>query len=113
MALMMALSMVFAATVRHLVPVDEHHSFLGVIQGLKVIVVVTANDVTLWHHLQVGSDAVVAGPCVITEVDDAAFIGALIRWFDPGETEFVGDVASYNLHDLAKLEKRPRKNKTG
>lgn len=108
MTLVMALSVLFGATVRHLLPVNECHSSLGVIQGLEVVVVVTVDDVALRHHLQVGSDAVVAGTCVIAEVDDTAFVGALIRRFDPGEAEFVGDVASDNLHDLAKLDKIKR-----
>lgn len=100
--LVMAVSVLFGATVRlHVVPVNESHSSLGIVQGLEVVVVVTVDDVALWHHLQVGSDAVVAGTCVITEIDDTAFIGALIRRLDPGEAEFMGDVASYNLHNLA------------
>lgn len=109
MTLVMALSVLFGATVRHLLPINECHSSLDVIQGLEVVVVVTVDDVALWHHLQVGSDAVVAGTCVIAEVDDAAFVGALIRRFDPGEAEFVGDVASDNLHDLAKLRQNKKR----
>ncbi len=103
MILVMAVNVLFGATVRlHVVPVNESSSSLGIVQGLEVVVVVTVDNVALWHHLQVGSDAVVAGTCVITEVDDTAFIGALIRRLDPGEAEFMGDVASYNLHNLAK-----------
>lgn len=84
--------------------VNERHSSFGVIQGLKVAVVVT--DVALRGHLQVGSDAVVAGTFSVAEVDDAAFVGTFIGWFDTREPEFVRDVATYNLHNLVKLEKQ-------
>lgn len=60
--------------------VDERHSSFGVIQGVEVAVAVT--DVALRGHLQVGSDAVVAGTFSVAEVDDAAFVGAFIGWFD-------------------------------
>lgn len=107
--LVMAVSVLLGATVRlHLFPVDERHSFLGIVQGLEVVIVVSVDDVALRHHLQVGSDAVVTGACVIAEVDDAAFVGALIRRFDPGEAEFMGDVASHDLHHLAKVEQIKR-----
>lgn len=82
--------------------VNERHFSFGIIQGLKVAVVVT--DVAFWGHLQVGSDAVVAGTFSIAEVNDAAFVGTFIGWFDTGEPEFVRDVATYNLHNLVKLE---------
>lgn len=104
----MAVSMLFGAIMRlRFAPIDECHSPLGVIQGLEVAVVVAvAGDVALWHHLQVGSDTVVAGTCVIAKVDDTAFVGALVGWLDPGEAEFMGDVASYNLHNLAKVDRK-------
>ena len=69
------------------------------------------HDVALWHHLQVGAHAVVAGTCVIAEVDNAALIGALIRRLDSGKAEFMGDVASYNLHNLAKINKIKREQR--
>lgn len=107
--LVMAMSVLLGATVRlHLFPVDEHHSFLGIVQGLEVVVGVTVGDVALRHHLQVGSDTVVTGTCVIAEVNDAAFVGALIRRFDPGEAKFMGDIASHNLHHLANVEQIKR-----
>lgn len=107
--LVMAMNVLFTATVRlHVIPVNKSYSSFGIVQGLKVVVVVTVDDVALWHHLQVGSDTMVAGTCVITEVDDTAFIGALIRWLDPREAKFMGDVASYNLHNLAKVNKIKR-----
>lgn len=105
MILVMTVSMLFGATVRHIVPVNECHSSLSIVQGLEVVVVVAVDDDALRHHLQVGSDAVVAGTFIIAEVDDAAFIGALVRRLDPRKAEFMGDVASYNLHDLAMVEK--------
>lgn len=109
MILVVTMSMLFGATVRlHIVPISESHSSLGVIQGLKVVVVIAVNDVALWHHLQVSAHTVVAGTCVITEVNDTALIGALIRRLDSGEAEFMGDVASYNLHNLAKINKIKR-----
>lgn len=82
--------------------VDVRHSSFGVIQGLEVAV----TDVALRGHLQVGSDAVVAGAFSVAEVDDAAFVGAFIGWFDTREPEFVRDVATYNLHNLVKSEKQ-------
>lgn len=97
----MLLGMLSVTTVAAL---DERHSSFGVIQGLEVAVVVT--DVTLRGHLQVGSDAVVAGTFSVAEVDDAAFVGPFIGWFDTREPEFVRDVATYNLHNLVKLEKQ-------
>lgn len=103
--LVMAMSVLFGATERlHVIPVRESHSCLGVVHSLKVVVVV-ADDVALRHHLQVGSDAVVTRPFVVTEVDDAALVCALVRWLDSGEAEFMGDVASYNLHNLIKTKK--------
>lgn len=84
--------------------VDERRSSFGVIQGLEVAVVVT--DGALRGHLQVGSDAVVAGAFSVAEVDDAAFVGTFIGRFDTREPEFVRDVATYNLHNLGKLEKQ-------
>lgn len=110
-ALAVAVRVLLSAVMRlHFIPVNKCHSSLGIIQGLEVVIAVTADDVALWHHLQVGSDAVVAGTGVITEVDDTAFIDALIRWLNPGEAEFMGDVASYNLHDLAKADNIKREN---
>lgn len=107
--LVMAMSVHFGATVRlHAVPVDKRHSSFGIVQGLEIVVVVTVDDVALWHHLQVGSDAVVAGTCDIAEVDDTALVCALIRRLDPGEAEFMGDVASYNLHNLTKMDEIKR-----
>lgn len=108
--LVMVLSVLLGATVRHLFPINECHPPFGIIQRLEVVIVVTVDDVALWHHLQVGSDTVVAGTCVITEVDDTAFVDAFIRQFDPGEAEFVGDVAPYNFHDLAELDKITRES---
>lgn len=58
-------------------------------------------DVALRHDLQVRPDAVVAGAGVVAEVDHAALVGALVSGLYSREAEFVGDVASYNLHDLA------------
>lgn len=84
------------------VSVDGSHPSLGIVQGLEVAVVVTVDDVSLWHHLQVGPDAVVAGARVVAEVDDAALVGALVGRFDSGETKFMGDVASHDLHHLKK-----------
>lgn len=104
-------TLLFGAAVRRLVPVNERHCSLGVIQGLEVFAVLTVVNVALWHHLQVGSDTVVAGTCVIAEVDYAAFVGALIRRFDPGEAELVRDVASYDFHNLAKLDLIKRENR--
>lgn len=71
------------------VPVNERHCSLGVIQGLEVVAVLAVVGVARWHHLQVGSDTVVAGARVIAEVDDAAFVGALVGRLDPGEAELV------------------------
>lgn len=102
----LVMSVLFGASVRrHVVSVVESVSSLGVIQSLKVIIVGAVDYVTLRHHLQVGSDAVVAGTFVIAEVDDTTFIDALIRRLDSGEAEFMGDVASYNLHNLEKRNK--------
>lgn len=92
-------------------PVGESLSSLGIVQGREVVVVVGAADVALWHHLQVGPDAVVAGTCDIAEVDDAALVGALIGRLDPGEAEFMGDVASYDLNNLAKADKTEREER--
>lgn len=71
----------------HVVAVSESHPSLGVVRGLKVVVVVVVlavYDVTLWHYLQVGPDAMVACTCVIAKVDHPAFVDSLIRRFDPG-----------------------------
>lgn len=88
--LVVDLSMVFGGTVRlHDVPNSESHSSLGIIQGLKVVVVGAVDDVALWNHLQVGAHAVVASTCIIAEVDDTALVDALIRWLDSGEAKFV------------------------
>lgn len=106
--LAMVLSMLLGGTVRHLFPINERHPPFGIIQRLKVVIVVTVDDVALWHHLQVGSDTVVAGTCVVTEVDDTTFVDAFIGQFDPGQAEFVGDVAPYNFHNLAELHKITR-----
>jgi len=84
------------------VPVDERRPSLGVVQVFEVVVAVNVDDVAILHHLQVGPDAVVAGARVVAEVDDVALVGALVRRLDPGEAEFVGDVASYDLHHLGK-----------
>ena len=88
------------------VTVSERHPSLGVVRGLEVVAVRAVDDVTGRHHLQVGPDAVVPGPGVIAEVDDTAFVGALVGQLDSGEAEFVGDVASYNLHHLAQTHKK-------
>lgn len=109
--LVMVLGLHFGATMKHLFSIHNKCRFcFGVIQGLEVIAVATSDYVALWHHLQVGSYAVVAGTCVIAEVNDVAFISALIRWFDPGEAEFMGDVASHNLHDLTFRQSQKRQN---
>ncbi len=103
--LVVAVRVLLSAIMRlQVVPANKRHSSLGIIQGFEVIIVVGVDDVALWHHLQVGSDTVVASTCIIAEVDDTAFIDALIRRLDSGEAEFMGDVASYNLHDLAKVD---------
>lgn len=68
----------------HVLAVSESHPSLGIVHGLKVVVVVAVYDVTLWHHLQVGPDTMVACTCVIAKVNHPAFIGTLIRRFDPG-----------------------------
>lgn len=60
--------------------VDECQSSFGVIQGLKVAVAVS--NVTVQGHLQVGSDTVVAGTFIVAEVNDTAFVGTFIGWFD-------------------------------
>lgn len=102
--LVVVVSVLSGATVRiHVVPVNEPHFSLGVVQGLEVVVV-GVDDVALWHHLQIGPDTVVAGTCVIAEVNDAAFIGALIGRLDSGEAQFMGDVASNNFHNLVKTK---------
>lgn len=109
--LVMVLSLHFGATMKHLLSIHNKCRFsFGVIQGLEVIAVATRDYVALWHHLQVGSDTVVAGTCVIAEVNHAAFISALIRWFDSGEAEFMGDVASNNLHNLTFRQSQKRQN---
>lgn len=74
---------------------------LGVVHSLKVVVVV--RHVPVRHHLQVRPGAVVACACIVTEVDDAAFVGALVRRLDSGEAEFMRDVASYDLHNLERV----------
>lgn len=108
--LVMAVSVVFGATVRlRSIFVTNSHSCLGVVQSLKIVIVVTVDDVTLWHHLQVGSDTVVTGTLVVTEVDDTAFVDSLVRWFDSGEAEFMGDVASHNFNNLAKTQNKKKK----
>lgn len=76
--LVMVLSVLLGATVGHLFPINECHPPFGIIQRLEVVIVVTVDDVALRNHLQVGSDTVVARTCVITEVDDAAFVDAFI-----------------------------------
>lgn len=84
-------------------PVAKSHFSLGVVQGIEVVVVAVSgvsSGFALKHHLQVGSDAMVTGAGHVAEVDDAALISALVGWFDPGEAEFVGDVASHDLHNL-------------
>lgn len=96
-----ALDLLFGTIVRHLLAVDECCPSLGVVQALEVVVMVAVGHVTLWHHLQVGPDAVVAGAGVVAEVDDTALVGALIGRFDPGEAELVGDVAPHDFHHLA------------
>ena len=78
---------------------------LGVVQGFEVVAVGSLSDGALWHHLQAGSDAVVARAHVVTEVDDAALVGALVRRLDPGEPQFMGDVASYNLNNLVEINR--------
>lgn len=50
-------------------------------------------------HLQVRPHAMVA-QLAVAEVDDAAFVRALVRRLHAGQTELVGDVASGNLHHL-------------
>lgn len=108
--LVMAVSVVFGATVRlRSIFITNSHACLGVVHGLKIAIVVTIDDVALWHHLQVGSDTVVTGTLVVAEVDDAAFVDSLVRWFDSGEAEFMGDVASYNFHNLAKAQNEKKK----
>lgn len=103
--LVVAVGLLFCAAARLcVVPADERHPSLGVVQGLKVVVAVAVGDGALRHHLQVGPDAVVAGTRVVAEVDDPALVGAFVGWLYPGEAEFMGDVASYNLHDLEKAE---------
>lgn len=78
---------------------------LGVVQGFEVVAVGSLSDGALRrHHLQAGSDAVVARAHVVTEVDDAALVGALVRRLDPGEPQFMGDVASYNLNNLVEIK---------
>lgn len=108
--LVMAVSVLFGATVGlHSFPVNNSHSSLGIVQGLEIFVVVAVDDVSLWHHLQVGPDAVVTGTFVVAEVDDATFIDALVGWFDSGEAEFMGDVASYDFHNLTKTQNERKK----
>lgn len=85
-------------------PVHKHRPLLGVVHGLKVAAALRVEDVALWHHLQVGSDAVVAGAGFVAEVDHAAFVGTFVGCFHPGEAELVGDVAAYDFHNLAKTE---------
>lgn len=112
MILVMAVSVLFGATERlPVVPVRESHSSLGVVHGLKVVAGVTADYVALRHHLQVGSDAVVTRALDVAEVNDAALVRALVRRLDSGEAEFVGDVASYNLHNLMKVDGQTNKQK--
>lgn len=107
--LVMAVSVTFGATTRRRSTfAASAHSCLGVVHGLKIVIVVSVDDVALWHHLQVGSDAVVTGALVVAEVDDAAFVDSLVRGFDPGEAEFMGDVASYNFHNLANTQDEER-----
>lgn len=80
MILVMAMCVLFGATVRlHAIPVYEPDSSLGIIHSLEIVTVITVDDVPLWHHLQVGSDAVVAGTCMVAKVDNTAFVDALIR----------------------------------
>lgn len=82
--------------------ISERCPRLSVVPGLEVGVALGAGGSgALWHHLQVGSDAVAAGAGLVAEVDHAAFIGAFVRRFDPGEAELVGDVAAHDLHNLA------------
>lgn len=81
---------------------SEHRSTFSVVQGLEVAVGLAVDDVALWRHLQVGPDAVVAGTFAVTEINDAALVGAFIGWLDPGEAELVRDVAAYDLHNLGK-----------
>lgn len=50
----------------------------GVIQHLEVVILVTGDDVALGYYLQVGAHAVVARPFSVTEVDDSAFVSALV-----------------------------------
>lgn len=108
--LVMAVSVLFGATERlPVVPVRESHSSLGVVHGLKVVAGVAADYVALRHHLQVGSDAVVTCALDVAEVNDAALVRALVRRLDSGEAEFVGDVASYNLHNLMKVDGQKNK----
>lgn len=84
-------------------PVHESHPPLGVVGRVHVVVVAVSGvvDVALRHDLQVRPDAVVAGAGVIAEVHHAALVGALVSGLHSREAEFMGDVASYNLHDLA------------
>lgn len=84
--------------------INERCPHLGVVPGVKVGVALGAGGSVLWHHLQVGSDAVAAGAGLVAEVDYTAFIGAFIRRFDPGEAELMGDVAAHDLHNLATTE---------
>lgn len=88
--------------------VNNQRSPLGVVHGLKVAVVFGVDDVALWHHLQVGSDPVVTGATFVTEVDHAAFVGPFIGRFDPGEAEFVGDVAANDLHNLDSFKEKKK-----
>ncbi len=50
-------------------------------------------------HLQVRSHAMVP-QLAVAEVDDVAFVRALVRRLHAGQTELVGDVASGDLHHL-------------
>lgn len=56
-------------------------------------------------HLQVGAHAVVPRPGV-AEVDDAAFVRALIRWLHAGQAQLVGDVAAGHFHHLEETVRR-------
>lgn len=106
--LVVAMSVLFGAAVR-LNVIRVSRSSLGVVQGLEVVVVVVVDDAALWHHLQVGAHTVVANTCIVAEVDDTALVGALVGWLDPGEAKFMGNVASYNLHNLVKINKNRRR----
>lgn len=96
----LVMAVFFGAALR--LSVQDSHRSLGVVHSLEVVVVV--HDVPVRQHLQVRSGAVVARACVVTEVDDAALVGALVRRLDSGEAEFMRDVASHNLHNLAEIK---------